>query len=204
MPEVPKWLRIADGQILLNTEKTGEFFGVTRETLSAWSKRGAPKEARGWWNIRELMMWLGKMPASGSDGTVGEVSAEARKLHADAEYRELKAAREKIALEALMGQLMHRNEVAAEWARRIAELKTSLMALARKIAGQMPDPDTRRVVESVIANEVRDYLEQYSRAGKYTPAGPRKPQKAPKVVGGGVASVPAARAADSQRVGRQV
>lgn len=198
MAEMPSYVRIENGEILLNTEKTAEFFGVTRMALSLWTKKGAPKAARGWWNIRELMVWLGKAPVSGPDGAGGEASAEARKLAADAEYRELKAAREKIALEALMGQLMHRNEVAAEWSRRIAELKASLMALARKIAGQIPDPDARRVVESVIANEVRDYLEQYAREGRYTPTRTSKQAKARRVAARGAAGVPAARALDGQ------
>lgn len=174
MGNLPKWIKIENDEILLNTEKTAEFFGVSRMSLSDWSRKGAPKVKRGWWNIRELNEWLGKSP--GSDGA-GELSAEARKLQADADYRELKAAREKLALAALTEQLMPIEEISGEWSRRVAELKTALLSLSRKIAGQISDPETRSVVESVIAGEVYEFLEQYSRAGRYTPKTPKKSQK---------------------------
>lgn len=175
MADMPNYLRIENGEIWLNTEKAAEFFSVTPKTLSDWAKRGAPKAARGWWNIKELMVWLGRSP--GIDGA-GEKSPEARKLAADAEYRELRAAREKLALGALAERLMPIEEIAAEWARRATELKTALLSLSRKVAGQISDPDVRRVVESVIADEVYAFLDQYSRAGKYTPQ--RTKQKSKK------------------------
>lgn len=165
MAELPAWIRIEGEAIWLNTAMTARFFGVSRMTLSEWARRGAPKTARGWWPIRELNEWLGRSPGAGGEGAP---SLEARKLAADAEYRELKAAREKVALAALADTLMHKDELADEWARRVNELKASLLSLARKVAGQFTDPDARSVVESVVTDEVYDYLEQYSRTGRYT------------------------------------
>ena len=87
--KAPSWIRFTKDGFLLNSVVTADFFGVTTRTLSDWVKKGAPKEARGWWNPKELNEWLGK-----TDGQSKEMSLEARKLKADAEYREEKAKRE--------------------------------------------------------------------------------------------------------------
>lgn len=174
MAEMPLWIRIEGEQIWLNTASTAEFFGVSRMALSDWARKGCPKAGRGWWDIKAVMEWLGRSP--GSEGQ-GEISLEARKLAADAEYRESKAAREKIALAALTETLIHKEEVAAEWSRRVLELRSSLLALSRKLAGHFPDPAVRSVVEGVISDEIYDYLEQYTRTGRYTPKAAKKPAK---------------------------
>lgn len=164
--ETANGVRLDGDDVLLNTTLTAHVFGVTRKGLADWAKRGAPKAARGWWNLRELIAWTGRAP--GSDGK-GVVSAEARKLRADADYRELKAARERIALELDATRLMRIDDIVDEWARRAAELRVALLSLSRKIAGQISDYDTRRMIERLIADAVYEFLEQYSRDGKYTP-----------------------------------
>lgn len=168
--ELPNWLKIEAEQVLLSTAKTAEFFAVTRETLSSWAKKGAPKEARGWWSPKTLMEWLGKSQGQQAN----EMSMEARKLKADAEYREEKAKREKRMNEILEGQYLPADEIENEWARRITEVKTGLLALRNTIVAQFSDPDIRLVVERVLTNEIHELLEQYARDGAYTPKQARK------------------------------
>jgi hypothetical protein len=194
--EISKCVRLDGDNILLNTTFTAHVFGITRKGLADWAKRGAPKAGRGWWNLRELIAWTGRAP--GSDGK-GEASAEARKLHADADYRELKAARERISLELDAGRLMRIDDVVDEWTRRVAELKVALLSLSRKIAGQISDYDTRRMIERLIADEVYNFLEQYSREGKYTPsrAIKTKPPEETAMVPGRAPGDETAGAADS-------
>lgn len=72
-----------DTKFIYSTADTCDFFSISRDTLSSWAKKGAPKIGRGKWNIRELMLWRYEQQKN--------VSPEARKLEADARYRELKA-----------------------------------------------------------------------------------------------------------------
>ena len=67
-------------KFIYTTADTCEFFSISRDTLSNWAKKGAPKVGRGKWDIRQLMLWRYEQQKN--------VSPEARKLEADARYRE--------------------------------------------------------------------------------------------------------------------
>ena len=76
---------------IFSTSATCEFFRCSRETLSNWADQGAPKVSRGKWNIRELMEWR-------YGGNGGKDSPEVRKLKAEADLKETRAAQERIKL----------------------------------------------------------------------------------------------------------
>ena len=81
---------IVCNELIFSTQKTCEFFGISRETLSSWQKKGAPKESRGKWNLKKLVEWR-------FDGGHKE-SPEVRKLKAEADLKEAKAQQEKCRL----------------------------------------------------------------------------------------------------------
>lgn len=152
---------------IYGTSGTCDFFNVTRETLSNWEKKGAPKEGRGKWDIKKLNEWLGKGVIA-AKGEKVVLSDEARKLRSDADYREFKTEKEKISLDKLRGDLIHIEDVQLEWASRILELKSGLRQLEKKIAPQIANQSIREV-ERVLRDEVYYLLESYSRDGAYTP-----------------------------------
>lgn len=168
--QIPRWLKITDEasgeEVLLNSQKTADFFAVTVKTLAEWAKQGCPKHARGWWNPKDVMAWRGEAT---DENTKEAMSVLARKLKADADYKEARAAAALRQNEILEGQYMPREEIETQWSRRITELKAGLLALSNKIAGQITDPDVRLEVERVITDEVYELLEQYARDGVYTP-----------------------------------
>lgn len=160
--DIPRWVRTEEGKIYLNTEKTAEFFGVSDHTIRDWDGKagGNLKLNRGWWDIKAIMEWR-----SGAN----DESDLARKLRAEADLKEEQAAKAKREREILEGQYIAAEEVHSEWARRISEVKSGLLAMAKKIAGQFSDPDLRIEIEKITSDEVYDLLDQYSREGKYTP-----------------------------------
>ncbi|AIF52012.1 hypothetical protein [Pelosinus sp. UFO1] len=157
----------ADRTFVHSTSDTCIFFGVTRETLSGWAKKGAPKEGRGSWDIKKLNEWLGKGATTGN-GEQKVLSDEARKLKADADFREIKSEKEKISLDKIQGDLIKIDDVQMEWASRILELKSGLRQFEKKIAPQIANQSIREV-ERVLRDEVYYLLESYSRDGAYTP-----------------------------------
>lgn len=187
---MPGWIKLDNERILLNTAKACEFFGVSRKTINAWAIKGAPKEARGWWDIQAMASWLIER-----DPATSENAAElnARKLKADTEYREAKAAREQLQREIAEGRFYPKDEVVGEWVRRVHEIRTAMLAIPRKVAAVFNDPDVRLVVESELTAIVREILERYSREGVYTPK--------PVMVARRKGRVQTSRKADGQRVG---
>ena len=166
-----RWLRIENDKVYLNSEKTAEFFDVSDRTIRDWDDKagGFLKLARGWWDIKAIMEWR-----SGTN----EESDAARKLRAEADLKEEQAAKAKREREILEGQYMAVEEIHTEWARRISEVKSGLLAMAKKIAGQFSDSDMRIEIEKITSDEVYDLLDQYSRDGKYTPTKKKGRRKA--------------------------
>jgi len=154
-----------DASFVYSTSDTCVFFGITRETLSAWSKKGAPKESRGSWDIKKLNDWLGH----GAGGNNEPISNEARKLKADADYRERKAEKEEISLAVLKGQYVSKEEVDRQWSVIGNQLKTNMLLWSRTMAPELAHLDMRSV-EKVLTDAVYDLLEQLSSTSRYRKA----------------------------------
>lgn len=142
---------------IFGTNETCELFDISRETLSAWAKRGAPKEGRGSWDIRKLMQWR-----------YGERtdSPEARKTRADANFREIKARKEELALGLLEGKLIERKEVDQQWTTVGVMIKNNLLMWSKSITPHLAHQDMRSV-ESILSQAVYDLLEQLSGTGRF-------------------------------------
>lgn len=160
------WIKVepiqGDIRILLNTKMTAKFFSVSPRTLSNWNDKGCPKYERGWWDIKKVMNWVNK--------NHDKESLPARKLKAEAEYKEIQALLKQKELDIKEEDYMRKEEVKEEWVRRVVEVKKGLMSLPQRIASEVTDPETRSVVEGVCEDEVRELLKQYAREGKYTPS----------------------------------
>lgn len=78
----------SDAWWIRSTAETCAFFDVSDEALRKWAANGAPKVARGKWNIKDLIAWK-----------YSEAGANQRKLNAEAKLKEAKASIEQIRLE---------------------------------------------------------------------------------------------------------
>lgn len=143
------------------TAETADFFNVTAQTLSDWEKRGAPKEGYGSWDIKKLIEW--------KHGGKTEQSAEARKLKADADYREAKAEQEKIKLAIEQGRYISADKVTADLKRLFTVIKRSLLAIGHDLATEVStfDPDVALAAKKVIDNATYEALKQLSEFGEY-------------------------------------
>jgi len=160
-----------DGRLLISTAALSKAMNTSVKTLAEWAKAGMPKESTGWWDLAAVLAWRGQSVGAGK---AEEMSDEARKLRADADFREVRAAREKRMMEIIDGQYIEKTELESEWARRIIEMKSALLLLAKKVSTEFTDATIRRTVEKVITSEVYSMLEQYSREGAYTPVANKK------------------------------
>jgi len=144
------------------TSETCDFFGVSAETLSNWEKRGAPKEGYGKWDVKKLVDWK---YGAGS----GDKSPEARKLVADADYREAKAAQEAIKLAVTEGRYIPSGQVTADLKRLFTVLKRSLMAIGHDIATELNtlEPDAALAAKKVVDDAVHNALSQLAQKGEY-------------------------------------
>lgn len=154
-----------DNPYIFNTAQTCEFFNVSRETLSGWAKRGAPKEGRGSWDLKKLVEWK-----LGSD-KVKEESPELRKLKADVRYRETKADLEEIKKMEKVGQYVSVDDVERTLAEVFLRIKQGLLFMGHRIATELNAqyPELALDAKRLVDEEVAKGLTQLAQAGEYGP-----------------------------------
>ena len=153
--ETPSRARVTEEiKFIFTTADTCELFQISRETLSNWQKKGAPKAGRGKWNIKELMEWR-------FDGKHTD-SPEVRKLKAEADLKEAKAAQEKIKLSVTQDEFIHVLTVRSELTRMLANLKKSLLSMGHNIASNLAalDMEAAEVAKSEVDKRIKEALDE--------------------------------------------
>lgn len=153
-----------ENQFIFGTAQICDFFNVSRETLSSWEKKGAPKEGRGKWDLKKLIEW------KFGTGDDRELSLEARKLKADVRYRETKADVEEIKKLEKVGQYVSVEDVTKDLAEVFSRIKQGLLFLGHRIAAEVNAqyPEVTLEVKGLVDEEVRKGLKQLAQTGTYS------------------------------------
>ena len=139
----------SDAWWIRSTAETCAFFDVSDEALRKWAANGAPKVARGKWNIKDLIAWK-----------YCEAGANQRKLNAEAKLKEAKASIEQIRLEVTKKKYVEAAQVTKDLNRLFNSLKKSFTALGHRITTELNamDPDIAITAGKVVDDTVRDAL----------------------------------------------
>ena len=143
-------------KFIFSTADTCQFFQISRETLSSWQKKGAPKEGRGKWDIKALMEWR-------YTGKNAE-SPETRKLKAEADLKESKAAQERIKLGVTQNEYIPASVIQSELVRMLGNLKKSLLAIGHNVAADLSgvDPEMVTIAKNEVDKRINDALTELS------------------------------------------
>ena len=157
---------MSEPEIILTTEQAAQFFGVTRKTLKEWADAGAPKVKRGRWNLKELFDWWWTEIASDRAAQQGgdESMNEAKRR-----YWWQKFEGERIKNERERGRLIPRDDVAREWAWRVAEVANGLSAMAKRLPPLLEGKSQSAMLQ-VIEDEVWKMRDNFCRTGRFCPA----------------------------------
>ena len=158
-------------KFIFSTADACDFFQISRETLSTWQKKGAPKYARGKWDIKAVMEWR-------YAGRHAE-SPETRKLKAEADLKEAKAAQEKIKLGVTKDEVVPADAVRAELTRLFANLKKSLLAIGHNCASDLAslDPEAAEIAKNGVDKRIQDALTELSEGRLYRGRAKKKAKK---------------------------
>ena len=158
-------------KFIFSTADTCQFFQISRETLSSWQKKGAPKAGRGKWNIKDLMEWryTGK----------NTESPETRKLKAEADLKEAKAAQEKIKLGVTKTEFVPASLIQSELTRLLSNLKKSLLGIGHNVASDLASLDSEAVTiaKNEVDKRVNDALLELSEGRLYRGRAKKKAKK---------------------------
>jgi len=173
--------KMINGKICMTTAALTEILGITQQALSLWKSQGCPQEMRGWWSIRDVLMWKGLLTTSGvkTEDEAAKMSWAQKKLEAEARLKEQKAEEAEFKNAISRGEYIQKDDVTAELQRFFVVLKRSMLGYSRRIATELAafvDVVTARRIEKMITELTLDALEQISIDGVYKP--PRKKAKA--------------------------
>lgn len=88
-----------------------------------------------------------------------------RKLKAETEEREAKAALRQLELEEENGKLIRREAIERQWSARLLEFKAAMLELPKRVAFRFTDPDIKMHVEEEVNLQIVEILSKYSRDG---------------------------------------
>lgn len=144
----------------INKRQCAEIFGVAEETLTQWAKQGCPIEVQrkgtqgNVYDTTKVFKW--RLEKAEHGDSAHDLTAERAAL--------ARAQREKIELELseTRGELVRVDAVLGAWAQHISTVKTALLGLPAKLAGQIAGPGRRAQVEATLRAEVRQILTELS------------------------------------------
>jgi len=153
-------------QIVLSTKQVTDFFGITRNTLSKWSKAGCPQVARGKWDLKQVFDWWWQEIASekAAQESGDESMSEARRLYWWEKYQG-----EKIDNEQRRGRLIPKENVVREWAFRVAQVTEGLSAFAKRLPPLL-EGKSQKEIQQILEDEAWKLRDNFCRTGQFCPA----------------------------------
>jgi hypothetical protein len=164
--------KVINGKVCLSTAAMTDTFCISQQTLSFWESNGCPKEARGWWSIRDVLEWKGVLGSLGvkSEEDNEKISWNQKKLQAEAKYKEQKAKEAEFKNAVNEGDYILKTDVVIQLEKFFVVLKRSMTSYSRRITTELSgyvDNTTARRIEKIITELTMDALEQLSIDGVY-------------------------------------
>ena len=153
-------------RFLRTIKEVAAHYKRTPRWVSYMKGRGMPAGTEEGYDLDKIDAWLKEREEKG----VGKKKKyeNPKKTYWDTIWREWKAKTAELEYLQKKGELISESEVVEEWAARIIEIKTGLMAFRKKLPPIL-EGKTAREISSILYDEVWDLLDQYSRRGRYTP-----------------------------------
>lgn len=169
-----QFAKYLNGKLCLTTAALTEVLGITQQALSLWESQGCPKEARGWWCVRDVLIWKGVLTPGGikTEAEAKEKSLNQIIMEHEARLKEQKANEAEFKNAIIQGEYVRKEEITAVLQQFFVVLKRSMLGYSRRIATELSpfvDSLTARRIEKMITELTIDALEQISIDGVYTP-----------------------------------
>jgi hypothetical protein len=145
-----------------------DYLGISKRMLSYHVTKGNLRQNQdGTFAIQELQRWAKKYKRKKKGG--GKYpDLDEMQQRADLRFRQARARREEMLVGQLKASLLSQKEVADGWAKRNANMRSSLLTLVDRLPATI-EGKTRKQIGSILKEEIFYFLELYSQDGKYCP-----------------------------------
>lgn len=153
-----------DGRLLVSTSTLADIMHVSTNTIGTWERQGCPKEKRGWYDIKAVIGWRGRLI-----GVQGGIDGHAKKLTADTRLKEAKAEIAEMELRQKNAELIPVALVEQVVGEKFADLRTSMLSIGDLIMSEMYSqyPELAQQARRVIDEHIRKALETIANTGEF-------------------------------------
>ena len=161
--------------VIASAEITAKYFGVTPQTLSNWVKSGCPRFEYGYYDIKAVTEYRGRVTGQLS-GPAEEIkdpekmTPQELKVYYDQKLKAAQAEAAETRNQILSGKLLEREEVVRGLRDFAVILKRSLQGLGKKISREASSalgPTEARRFGRLMADTIDEALEQLALEGVY-------------------------------------
>lgn len=158
MPNFPTIKRDENGQIILTSKDMYLLFDINDTTLNNWVHKGMPKLTHGHFRLQDVIRWRGVAKVEDN------MSDNARKLQADADYKKAKAQQEEVRLKEMLGELVDVEIVKGELGTVFTTIRQILLKLPNEIRVHVHTlyPESDIGVSEIAEATVRKCLDELS------------------------------------------
>jgi len=149
-------------KLFLTTKELCELFSRHERTIQRWIEKAKPREKEGKYYAPDLFLYF--------ENNISRKSTNKNKEELEIALKQIKLERETFNLAKEKGEYVKRDEVELEWAQRVSEIKSGLLALEFRLSTQLANKKRSLAkTREIIKKEILDLLWSYVRDGKYTP-----------------------------------
>lgn len=170
-----------DGKACVGTSLLCEYFGVTRQAVNVWEKKGCPKAARGFWCVADVLAWKDAADKNVAAQKVEDLPLTQQKIYWETRCREEQAENQKFKNAVIRGDYLEKAQMEKELAVFFSTLKQSVLSLPRKAAitaAQYVGNDRARNMELDMMEVMHNALAHWSRGDLDLSVDPQRPADA--------------------------
>lgn len=160
--------------VIMSSELTARYFGVSQQTLSKWVRSGCPRYKYGYYDLKEVSEFrfrtVGPMRAPESEKDLENMSLPQQKIFYEQRLKAAQAEAAEYKNEIAKGEYLQRSQVVSDLKMFCVVLKRSLLGLGRRLSRDVASqlgPVEARKFDHMIHETIDDALEQLSVDGVY-------------------------------------
>jgi hypothetical protein len=158
----------ATSGLITGYKEACDYLGISKRMMSYHVTKGNLKQNKdGTFEILELQRWAKKYKRKNAKGG-NYPDIDERLQKADLRFRQARARREEMLVRQIEGTLLSQKEVAEAWAKRKANMRSSLLTFVDRLP-PMIEGKSRKQISGILKNEIYYFLDQYAQDGKYCP-----------------------------------
>jgi hypothetical protein len=155
--------------MILTTSQISEAFGVSKQTVAEWVKKGLPKHSYGKFDLKTTIEWWASTMYRAEDDDIDIKDAKEA-------YWQAKARNETVKADLAEEKVMPVEDFKKAWAWRVSEIFGGVMGWSMRLSPLLTGK-TDKEIQSIIYNEAWSLCDKFSRTGKFTPVVKRPKRK---------------------------